>query len=158
MTKIDELMTRPVVTCRPGDTLDRVVALMIDHDCGVLPVIGADGHVAGMITDRDICLAAYREAVPLSGLRAERAMSTRIIAARPKDSLESVEKLMADNRIRRVPVIDDRGHPIGIVSFDDIVRAASRDHRDDAHVIDTAAAICAPRRERVRMQWPVSTR
>ena len=158
MTKIDELMTRPVVTCRPGDTLDRVVALMIDHDCGALPVIGADGHVAGMITDRDICLAAYREALPLSGLRAERAMSTRIVAARPKDSLESVEKLMADNRIRRVPVIDDRGHPLGIVSFDDIVRAASRDHRDDVRVIDTAAAICAPRRERTRMQWPVGTR
>lgn len=143
--RIDELMTRPVVSCRPGDTLDAAVNLMIERDCGALPVIGNDGHVAGIITDRDVCVAAYRERIPLSDIRVERAMTAHIVAARPRDSVESVEKLMAEHQVRRVPVVDDKGHVVGMVSLNDIVRSASRAHREDARVIQTMAAICEPR-------------
>jgi CBS domain-containing protein len=156
--RIDEIMTRPIVTCRPGDSLDKAVATMIEYDCGALPVIGADGHIAGIITDRDVCLAAHHEGLPLGRIRVEQAMTTRIIAARPRDSVESVEKLMAENKIRRVPVIDDRGHPVGMISFNDIVRSAARSHKDDVRVIDTMAAICEPRRGSARTQLPASTR
>lgn len=144
--RIDELMTRPVVSCRPSDSLDAAVNLMIERDCGALPVIANDGHVAGIVTDRDICIAAHREGVPLAAIRVDRAMSARIFAARPRDSVESVEKLMTEHQVRRVPVIDDKGHVVGMVSFIDIVRAAARAHRQDTRVVDTMAAICAPRR------------
>ncbi|HEU4366133.1 MAG TPA: CBS domain-containing protein [Candidatus Krumholzibacteria bacterium] len=152
--RIDELMTRPVVSCRPGDSLDAAVNLMIERDCGALPVIGNDGHVAGIVTDRDICVAAHRVGLPLSGIRVDGAMSARIFAARPRDSVESVEKLMAEHQVRRVPVIDDKGHVVGMVSFNDMVRAAARAHRQDTRVVDTMAAICAPR----RASQPLTTR
>ncbi|MDH5270056.1 MAG: CBS domain-containing protein [Candidatus Krumholzibacteria bacterium] len=156
--RIDEIMSKPVVTCRPGDSLDKVVEIMIEYDCGALPVIGADGHIAGIVTDRDVCLAAHNERLPLDGIRAQQAMTTKIVAARPRDSVESVEKLMADNKIRRVPVIDDRGRPVGMVSFNDIVRAAARAHEDDVRVVDTLAAICEPRRGSASALLPTSPR
>src|SRR5262245_1269543 len=62
--RVEQLMTRTVQTCTPSDCLERAAGIMWDHDCGALPVTSADGEeprVVGMLTDRDVCMAAYTQ-------------------------------------------------------------------------------------------------
>jgi len=143
---VEQLMTRSVATCRPMDTLDTAVKLMLERDCGVLPVIGRDGHLAGIVTDRDICVAAHNEGLPLRGIHVDQAMSMKVVAARPQDSVESVERLMAAKRIRRLPIVDDDGQVVGVVSLDDIARDAHT-REQDVQVVATLAAICRPKHD-----------
>ena len=63
--RVEQLMSRPVHCCRPEDTLACAAQLMWDHDCGCVPVVAADGTgLAGIITDRDICMCAYFQNKP----------------------------------------------------------------------------------------------
>ncbi|HEY3519132.1 MAG TPA: CBS domain-containing protein, partial [Gammaproteobacteria bacterium] len=131
-----------------------------ERDCGSLPVCAGDSdgeaRVIGMLTDRDICMAALFQGKPLHELKVADAMSRDIRVAKAGDRLEDVELLMRELKIRRVPVTDDAGRLIGIVSLADFARAArgratSRragviSERDVGH---TLAAICDPGRPRM---------
>jgi CBS domain-containing protein len=117
-----DLMTTRVQTVRPDETLERAAQLMWEHDCGSLPVVNRDGHVVAMLTDRDICMCAYTKGVRLSEIQVATAMSHRIYRVRPEDSVEEIERLMWATQIRRVPVTDERGMLLGILSLNDIAR------------------------------------
>jgi CBS domain-containing protein len=158
--RITEIMSRDVHSCRPDHTLDYAAAQLWEHDCGSLPVCASDGEseprVIGMLTDRDICMAALFQGRPLHELKVADAMSREIRVATLDDRPEDVEMLMREQRIRRVPVTDDDGGLVGIVSLADFARAArgratSRrpdivSERDVGH---TLAAICEPGRPRM---------
>jgi CBS domain-containing protein len=151
---IEPIMSRHVHYCRPDHTLDYAASRMWDHDCGCLPVCVDDGevHVIGMLTDRDICMAALFQGKPLYELKVADAMSRDIRVSKVDDRLEDVELLMRETRVRRVPVTDEAGALVGIVSLADLARAADGgapadgpeavSERDVGH---TLAAICEPR-------------
>src|SRR5690606_13492966 len=105
--------------------------------------------VVGIITDRDICMAAYLQGRPLAEIPVRSAMSREVVACAPSDSIASVESLMQRRQVRRVPAIDERGHPNGLLSQNDIVRDAAERRRSgsDRSVVETLAAIGAPRHE-----------
>jgi CBS domain-containing protein len=147
--------------CRADHTLDYAAARMWEHDCGCMPVCAADGdgeeRVIGMLTDRDICMAALFQGRPLHELKVADAMSRDIRVSKLDDRPEDVELVMREQRIRRVPVTDDAGTLVGIVSLADFARAAMRDaaasggadsaaERDVGH---TLAAICEPGQRRI---------
>src|SRR5690606_28351921 len=69
--QVRELMTRDVQVCGPRDDLNRAAQIMWDHDCGVVPVVDSERRPIGMVTDRDVCMAAYTQGKPLSAIRAE---------------------------------------------------------------------------------------
>ena len=144
---VKEIMNKPAVTCPVDSTLDVAARLMAEFDCGIIPVIGDDGRLAGVVTDRDICMAAYAQERPLSKIPVPKAMTRHVIASHMNDAIETVEHLMADNRIRRVPVVDDHGRPLGVVSVNDVVRLAAKSHRIgiDRELVETLAAICQPK-------------
>jgi CBS domain-containing protein len=75
------------------------------------------------------------------------AMASRVIATHPDELVETAELLMHDNQIRRVPVIDDAGRPVGMVSLNDLARLAARSNRSGVNreLVRTMAAICQPR-------------
>src|SRR5689334_6521679 len=75
--KIAEFMTQGVYTVHPHDTLEKAAGVMWEHDCGAVPVVEHDGRVVAMITDRDICMAAYTQGRRLSAMRVDSAMSQR---------------------------------------------------------------------------------
>jgi CBS domain-containing protein len=125
--KVRQLMTRYVWTVQPGDGLDRAARMMQGRGCGCLPVVDAHGHVEGMLTDRDICMTLVREAARPSSLQVKHAMRQPAFACSPDDGLECAEALMAQHRVRRLPVVDDAGRLVGLLSIDDIARRASRD-------------------------------
>lgn len=149
--KVQELMTRDVATCRPDDTCGTAAKLMWDRDCGTVPVLDGDGRLAGMITDRDICMAAWMQDCSPSALGVSSVMSKNPAVCSASDSVESAERLMRSRQIRRLPVVDAERRLIGILSLADIVRAARAAGGRVGQVIPeevtaTLADICQPRR------------
>src|SRR5690606_19878396 len=150
--RVEQLMARPVQSCRAEDTLARAAQLMWNRDCGCLPVVSGDGieRVVGMITDRDICMCALFNSKTLSELRVFDAMSRHLYTCRPSDKLADVERKMRDARIRRLPVIDDSGALVGMISLADLAQEAARERAatsreiSESEVGDTLAAICEP--------------
>jgi CBS-domain-containing membrane protein len=150
---IEELMSRPVKTCSPADDLTMPARLMWEHDIGCIPVVDERGHAVGVVTDRDLCMAAYTQGRALSDIRVDAVMSRQMVACAPGDPLGHAEKLMKDYQVRRLPVIDAFGKLLGMISQNDLVREASREasvRRKDRElseheVVNTLAAIGAQR-------------
>ena len=143
--KVSGLIQHGVTSCTSFDSLERAAQLMWDHDIGCLPVIDDQGHVVGIITDRDICMAAYTQGAPLWAIPVTTAMAKHVFSCTDSDDVDVVERTMSEYKIRRMPVIDDHGHPIGIISLNDIARAASLGKLPASDVASTLAAISAPR-------------
>jgi CBS domain-containing protein len=122
--RVQDAMTRNVATCHPSDSLNRAAQLMWEHDCGAVPVVDHGGKLVGMLTDRDICMAAYTRGRALGELSVSSAMSTLLHSCRPTDSLRSLMDAMATHQVRRVPVVTDEGQLLGIVSLADVARLA----------------------------------
>jgi CBS domain-containing protein len=121
---ISQIMTTHVHTCGPDDRLNVPAQIMWDHDCGCVPVVDADRRVIGMITDRDICMAAHTQARAPQEIPTSEVMAKRLVVCRLSHRIESVEQLMMQARVHRLPVLDDDDHLVGIVSLNDLaVRA-----------------------------------
>jgi CBS domain-containing protein len=148
---VGELMTRDVRTCRPEDSLAVPAKIMWDHDCGCVPVVDDAERVIGMLTDRDICMAAYTQNAPPGALRVSSAMSKQVHACRPEDTVLVAEKIMRTHRVRRLPAVAMDGRLVGIVSINDLAREAVREHAPQTREVspealtETLAAICEPR-------------
>ena len=146
--QIRKIMSTPAVTCREGDTLNRPAQLMWEHDCGAIPVTNDAGMLVGMITDRDICMAAYTQGRTLPEIPVVDAMTTQVHACSPNESVDAAEVLMRDNQVRRVPVVDDAGRPVGLLSLNDVARytaSVGKKNGRDREFVKTVAAICRPR-------------
>jgi CBS domain-containing protein len=144
---IKELMSHPVVTCSAGDHLDVPARLMWEYDCGLVPVVNDDGRLAGVVTDRDICMAAYTQGQPLHAIPVTTAMAGNVLVGHPDESIEDAERSMRDAQIRRLPIVDEAGRPEGVLSLNDIARATARTRKStlDRELVATLAAICEPR-------------
>lgn len=125
--KARDLMTPDPARVTPSDSLQRVSQLMLEHDCGCLPVVTAADQraVVGVVTDRDIAVRAVAEGrlptTPIGEI-----MTTNPDTVGPDDDLSHVERLMSDRQIRRVVVVDDTGECVGIIAQADLARAAKR--------------------------------
>ena len=148
--RIEDLMTRNVMTVNLNDRVSTAGRLMWECDCGALPVVDDSGRTIGMITDRDICMSAVLQDRSPSTIPVSEAMSRELHACMARDDLASAEDLMRRHQIRRIPVLDVDGHPVGILSLADVVRAAGdgtsrRSSRVSHDVTTTLANICEPR-------------
>lgn len=145
--QIKQVMSHPVVTCPADSTLDQAARLMWEFDCGVIPVVGDDGRLMGVVTDRDICMAAYTQGRALNAIPVSTAMAKQVVAGHADDSVESVETLMRSSQVRRIPILDGENRPVGLVSMNDLARVAARAHRPgvDRELVKTLAAVCQPR-------------
>ncbi|MDE2294232.1 MAG: CBS domain-containing protein [Gammaproteobacteria bacterium] len=151
---VETLMSKQVTACSPGDSLEQVANVMWARDCGCLPVCtSVDGGAArpvGMITDRDICMCGMFQHKPLGELHVADAMSKRIVSCSPADPVDRAETLMREAQIRRLPVLDETGALVGMITLADIAREAARERMRTAQDVtanevgDTLAAICEP--------------
>jgi CBS-domain-containing membrane protein len=108
-------------------------------------VVDHSGRVAGILTDRDICIALGTRNVRASNVRVGSVMRTTVQACLPTDDVLTVLSLMTDRRVRRLPVVDAAGRLVGIVSLNDAVLAAgtSRNAVRGGAVLDAFKAVCA---------------
>lgn len=126
--RIEQLMTRSPKTCRPDSPLSHAARLMWENDFGCLPVTDGDGsgRLVGMITDRDICMAAYFAARPLDEIPVADAMTTDFCACNPEDDISEARAIMRETAVRRLPVIDASERVIGLLSLADLACEAVR--------------------------------
>jgi CBS domain-containing protein len=147
--KVSELMTRDVKSCALEETLNAAARIMWDHDCGCVPVLDASRQLAGIVTDRDLSMAAYTQGLPLGAIPVERAMSGRVITCAPGDSVAMAHRLMRSHEVHRLPVVDSAGAVIGILSLSDLAHharnglrgAAAVKSQHAAEIFETVAAI-----------------
>ncbi len=120
--KIEQLMTKNVRTCLVEDVLAVPARIMWERDCGCVPVVSSDGsgRVVGMLTDRDICMAALTQGGKLEDLRVADAMCTEIQSCKPSNTLREAVQLMGQAQLRRLPVVDEAGQLLGLISLADI--------------------------------------
>jgi CBS domain-containing protein len=147
--KVADLMTPDVKTCSIHDSLNGAARIMWDHDCGCAPVVDAHGKLVGIVTDRDICMAAYTQGVSLGSIPVDRVMSPKVISCSRGDDLDTAHRLMRTHEIHRIPVVDSRSRPIGILSLSDVINHWHGD-RAAEQAVEIAATFSAIRRRRER--------
>ena len=122
--KVRELMTPEIATVRPEDGLDQAARSMEERDCGCVVVVDEESRLAGILTDRDVCLAALHTERTLSRIRVADVMTVEVFTCGPEQSVAEAEHLMGRHQVRRLPVVDERGSLLGILSLDDIALEA----------------------------------
>lgn len=121
--KVKDVMTREPRLCTPATTVAEAAQAMWESDCGILPVVD-DGNLVGVVTDRDMYIAlATRNRLPSELPVGEVATLLAITAAPEEDVAEALGR-MKRALVRRLPVVGPDGAVVGMLSIDDVVRAA----------------------------------
>ena len=126
--EVKDIMTPDPACSTPDTTLQRVAEMMVENDCGEIPVVEniASMKPVGVITDRDIvCRTVAKGLNPLS-LTASECMTTPCVTVTPDTPLDECCRVLEENQIRRVPVADAGGSCCGIVALADIARHAKK--------------------------------
>ncbi len=149
--KVRDLMTSDVKHCGVNDSLNRAAQIMWESDCGCVPVVDEQARPVGILTDRDVCMAAYTQGVALAAASVASAMAREVYSCGPADSLAEALKQMKTHRVRRLPVVDDDGRLVGIISLNDIAREGERERAaklkrrqvKDSEIAQALGAICS---------------
>ena len=117
-------MTPDPQCCGPETSLTEVAKLMVDADCGEIPVVDASNRLIGVVTDRDIVCRVVAKGKNPSSVTAEAAMTKPVVAVTADTTLDEIVAIMEENQIRRVPVVDASGCCCGIVAQADVAMVA----------------------------------
>ena len=126
--------------------------VMWEQDCGCVPITDGEDHLVGIVTDRDIAMAAYTQGLPLGAMPISLAMSSKVISVQAEDDIDSAETLMQQHKVRRLPVLGQDERLVGILSINDLALATTRGRGKSpgvsrSDVANTLAAISEHRRE-----------
>ncbi|MEX3958685.1 CBS domain-containing protein [Trinickia sp. EG282A] len=136
MTRVAEVMTRNAATLAPNETVREAARMMDEMNVGALPV--CDGkRLIGMVTDRDIVVRAVSAGMDLNS-PVDRIASKPVAWCFENDDVEAVQNKMADQQIRRVPVVDDTKQLVGIISLGDLAT------HQDGNMSSTLGSISSP--------------
>ncbi len=145
---VEQCMSKSPRVCTPADNLSSVARLLWEHDIGALPVVDSAGAVVGMITDRDVCMAAYTSGLPLHSTSVGRHMSRTVFSIGAKADTAKAAELMRTRKVRRLPVVEN-GRLVGLVTLSDLARNTGRNGKsrgvEVAEVSRVLASICEPR-------------
>ena len=135
-----ELMTRRVATVHPATSVERAARLMEECDCGALPVVGDNGVLIGMVTDRDIAIRVVARGREVRNAIVADCMTDHVYACYAHEPLAECMRQMAHHQVRRMPIVDDRGRLVGILAQGDLARhsaqhAIADERRAVAHVV-----------------------
>jgi CBS domain-containing protein len=156
--KVQDAMNENVKFCQPDTNLAEATAMMWEYDCGALPVVVDGGKAIGVITDRDLAIAAGTKNRPASEIQVGEVMSRNLFAASAEDDLHTALTLMRKEKVRRLPVTNPEGVLKGILCLNDVallaehpdVKTASQVTYED--VVRTLKALCEHRHHEVAME------
>lgn len=134
---LEKLTRRPVRAVSPSSTASEAAREMIDYSVGALVVANpADGSPVGIVTDRDL-VALVAEGADPREIPVEKLVRTPIRTASIKESLHDVTRKMRRHGVRRLPIVDEEGRLVGIVSLDDVLLLLGQEMADLAGTIQT---------------------
>jgi CBS domain-containing protein len=124
--KVKEAMHKGAIWVPPTTPLTELAKLMRDEDIGAIP-IGENDKLIGMVTDRDIAIRGLADGKDPKKLTARDVMTKAIHFCRTEQNVEDAAKSMRSNKVRRLPVINDRKRLVGMLALGDISAIAGRD-------------------------------
>lgn len=128
-------IARPnLVTCGPHERLRDVAALLAEERIGALPVVTPQGHLIGIISERDICHALADFAERTANLTVADIMTREVATCEPRDLVQEVISKMSYRGIRHLPVLED-GRLVGVISMRDVLEATLREARLEASIM-----------------------
>lgn len=144
--RVHDVMTRNVATADPNDSIKTAAQMMLECDCGAIPVTDRRGTMIGMITDRDIAVRVVANGLDPARERVGNCMTHDVFACHKNDSLRSCMSSMSRHQIRRMPIVDDRGRIVGIISQGDLAQHASDNYGtgEQRAMNDVVGAISEP--------------
>ncbi|HXJ20569.1 MAG TPA: CBS domain-containing protein [Polyangia bacterium] len=120
-----DLMKTEVQIIGENDSIHRAAEVMALANVGCLPVCNLQRKVIGTITDRDIVVRVVADNLPTTAFRVSDAMTGDVITCRPEDEITLAEQLMAQHQVSRIPITDDDGTLLGIISLSDVAEHES---------------------------------
>ena len=123
--KCSDVMTKTVRTCHSSDTILQCARIMRDDDIGFLPVVDENGAVIGTITDRDLTIRGLALGAGGDSKVAD-LMTKNVVTCKPDDDLTVAEKALKQAQVSRIPVVDDAGRCMGVISIFDLARHDNR--------------------------------
>lgn len=122
--RILDKKTQKIISLERGSTIKQAVEAMVRHNIGALVIVDEKQEPVGIMTERDILreLHGNKAEEDIYDCPVDRLMSTELIIGLPTDTLEYVDCVFTNNRIRHLPIFD-KGKMIGMVSIGDIVKA-----------------------------------
>jgi predicted transcriptional regulator len=130
--RVEEIMTRAVFTSDTHADLESIARVMWDHDCGYVPIVNDEDKLTGVVTDRDIAMAAYNQGKRLAEIPVAEVMAKHVHSCEPSASVELAHQIMRSAEIRRLPVVDQAGKLVGLVTWSDLFAAAQRESNASA--------------------------
>jgi CBS domain-containing protein len=143
---VQEIMTNRVIWVKKDATFREMAVALREHRVSAFPVVDDDGKVIGVVSEADMLtkealadepgvisgILHHRDQAKARGVTAGDLMTTAVVAVRPGDTVEHAAKLMYERKVKRLPVTDENGHLVGIISRADVLSVFDR----------TDAAIC----------------
>lgn len=126
--KCRDVMTKQVKTCKTDSTAKNALRIMHDWECGVVPVVDEHNKLAGIVTDRDIAIyTGQRDQRPAEILLNE-FMTKPVLTCHANDHINTAIEKMKEYKIRRVPIVDDDNHVVGLISLGDVAVITHEEH------------------------------
>ncbi|SOC55321.1 CBS domain-containing protein [Ornithinimicrobium cerasi] len=126
MTTAREIMTAQMHTVTEDQSLVEAAALMRDHGVGALPVLGSDGGLVGIVTDRDIVVRGVADGADLASMTVGGVAHGIVSTVAPDEDVDRVLDTMGDQQIKRLPVVEE-GRLVGMISESDLARHVADD-------------------------------
>jgi CBS domain-containing protein len=123
VVQLTDVMSTQIVSVSPGSLIGDAARRMIEADCGACVVLDDAGDLIGVITERDL-LRCFSEAIDPT-VAVEERMTRHVLTASPQTELAEAMALMVDGHFRHLPVVNDDGHVIGLVSMRDLMAYTS---------------------------------
>ncbi|MGH9713346.1 MAG: CBS domain-containing protein [Candidatus Acidiferrales bacterium] len=121
MMKVKDVMMGTPASCGKETNLGAAVEILWNRNCGILPVTDNNSRVIGVVTDRDICVALGTRNQPAGEIAVADVTSGKLFTCKPEDDIRAALATMGKEKVRRLPVIDEAGKLLGILSMDDVV-------------------------------------
>lgn len=120
--KVQDIMSADPSTVTPDTPITEAARLMKEHNVGMLPVVESDGSrkLVGVVTDRDITIRHVAEG-HVSDCAVREAMTDNVSTCKANENVDRVMSLMAEEQVRRIPIVDERGDLVGVISQADIL-------------------------------------
>jgi len=140
---IKEVMTKNPAFCAPSSSAQTAALVMQQKDTGIVPVTedAFSRKLAGVVTDRDLCLAVLAHGRDPSHVWVQECMTREPVTCHLDEEIGAALRRMREHQIRRIPVVDEEGNLKGMVSLADLVRQRVI---SPAELFDTMEKICEP--------------
>ena len=121
---VREIMTENPMCCRPETSCREVARMMVECDCGEIPVIDSEGHPLGVVTDRDITCRLVAEGFDPSSTPAKQVMTSPVVCIHEYGNIAEACQQMEDVMIRRIVCVDDANRVCGMLTLADVALRA----------------------------------